>query len=373
MPELGLPPTPSKQEQAFWDANRATAEEEAAKPQGNVEALNTGKLWDAGVKGEGVVLATIDSGVRWTHEALRGNYRGFLQSATKEADHDYSFWDPHSAPLTPDTADIYGHGSHVTGTAAGSGPYNIGMAPNVTWIHARAFSWDGASSQSTLIQAAQWVLCPSKYDHTGANCSKGADVVSCSFGGNSSLTWLNPSVKALRAAGVLPVFAAGNVNAFECGSVMEPGGFIDSIAVGGSNGGELYPSSGKGPGLDGQTIKPDFVAPSLAINSVLSAADSGRDAYVRLTGTSMATPHVSGGLALLLSALEQARFKGGTAAVDVLAAMRNTTQRTFKKPFAAKSSCGGTEWNVFPNNIYGWGLPDVCAAAALSDHAIQCA
>jgi hypothetical protein len=154
---------------------------------------------------------------------------------------------------------------------------------------------------------------------------------------------------------------------------MEPGGFGDSIAVGGSHWGELYPASGKGPGLDGKTIKPDFVAPYLAIRSALSAADSGRDAYTKLTGTSMATPHVSGGLALLLSAAMRQGGKEGLATADVLAAMRNTTQRNFKKPFAAKSSCGGTEWNVFPNNIYGWGLPDVCAAAALSDHAIQCA
>ena len=69
----------------------------------------------------------------------------------------------------------------------------------------------------------------------------------------------------------------------------------------------------------------------------------------------MSAPHVAGALALLLSTNK----KG-----DLLSAMRNTASRNLKKPVLAASSCGGTEWDVFPNNIYGWGLPDVCASAA---------
>jgi len=335
----------------------ATPKVTDAKPQGNIAALNTGPLWDAGISGQGVTVASIDSGVRWTHEALKANYRGYRGEGAA-ADHDYAFWTPKSTPITPDNVDIYGHGTHVTGTLAGSGPHNIGMAPNATWIHAKAFSWDGSASQSDLIAAAQWVLCPTKYDHSEADCSKGAHVISCSFGGNSSLTWLNPSVKAMRAAGALPVFASGNVNAFKCGSILEPAGSVDAIAVGGVNSGELYPSSGKGPGLDGHTIKPDFVAPSFAIYSALSAADSGHDAYTRLTGTSMATPHVSGALALLLSVPTD-----GSAA-DPLAALRKTAVEKLKRPILAPSSCGNTSYTQYPNNLYGWGLPDVCAAAA---------
>jgi len=325
----------------------------ASTPQGNIEALHAGELWSAGYTGQGVVVATIDSGVRWTHEALRANYRGFA-SGSGAVNHDYSFWTSKSVPLTPDTADIYGHGTHVTGTLAGSGPHSIGMAPNATWIHAKAFGWDGSASQSDLIAAAQWVLCPTKYDHSAPDCTKGAHVVSCSFGGNASMTWLNPAVKAMRAAGAFPVFASGNVNAFKCGSVVEPAGGPDAIAVGGVNSGELYPSSGKGPGIGG-IVKPDFVAPSFAINSALSAADTGHDAYTRLTGTSMATPHVAGSIALLLST--------GSEASKVQAALQSSAFQKLKRPFLAANNCGGTPYNTYPNNEYGWGLPDVCAAA----------
>ena len=59
--------------------------------------------------------------------------------------------------------------------------------------------WDGSASQSDLIAAAQWVLCPTKYDHSAPDCTRGAHVVSCSFGGNASMTWLNPAVKATHA------------------------------------------------------------------------------------------------------------------------------------------------------------------------------
>ena len=163
---------------------------------------------------------------------------------------------------------------------------------------------------------------------------------------------------------MLPVFASGNVNAFKCGSVLEPAGFNASIAVGGANSGTLYPSSGKGPGLDGRTVKPDFVAPSMGINSALSAADSGRDAYTRLTGTSMATPHVAGALALLLSATSGRVDSALPADAELVDALKSTANQKLKKPFLAASNCGGTSWDRFPNNMYGWGVPDVCAATA---------
>jgi len=305
-----------------------------------------------GYSGHGVVVANIDSGVRYSHEALVENYRGHKNG---KFNHDYSFWTPDKMVLTPDNADIFGHGSHTMGTLSGS--HGIGMAPNATWITAKAFNWAGVSKQSDLIAAAQWVMCPTKYDHSSPNCSLGAHVISCSFGGNSSATWLNPSVDVWTKVGMIPVFAAGNV-AGSCGTIMCPASYNKSIAVGGVQDKSYYHPSGRGPAPDGN-IKPDFVAPAVSIRSVLSAADSGRDAYTRMTGTSMATPHIAGALALL-STLPNAYTNDGDI---ILAAMKATTIQDLKKPSLPPSTCGDTPYNIFPNNIYGWGLPDVCGAA----------
>jgi len=338
--------------------------------QNNVAELNVDPLWNAGFRGKGVVVANIDSGVRWTHESLKSNYRGFAQNK-ETVNHDYASWDAASKEYTPDSVDIFGHGSHTMGTLAGGGPKAIGMAPEAEWIQAKAFDWSGASKESDLLAAAQWVMCPTKYDHTGKDCSKGADIVSCSFGGDpATQSWLNPSVSAWRAAGMLGVFASGNVNAMQCGSVVCAACSDDAIAVGGlGSGGSYYGKSGKGPGTNG-TIKPDFVAPAKAINSICSAADSGNSGYMRLTGTSMATPHVAGALALALSAAKQ--HNADANGEDALEALRATTNQHLKKPSLAASECGGTTWNVFPNNIFGWGEPDTCQAANMLGAGLSC-
>ncbi|TYZ61456.1 hypothetical protein PybrP1_011410, partial [[Pythium] brassicae (nom. inval.)] len=239
-------------------------------PQNNIVLLHAPALWRRGVTGKGVVVASIDSGVRYSHEALRDNFRALGGNRNQVE--------------TPDTADMVGHGTHTMGTAVGG--KGVGMAPGASWITARAFDMFGAANKSDFLLAAQWVVCPTRVDGSGRNCSLGADLVSNSFGIDRSSPdfkdwqWMRDVVSTWRAAGAVPVFASGNTNGFLCGSVYYPGSLEASVAV-----------------------------------------------------------------------------------EDIVAALKHVATRDLSKPFLVPSSCGNTSYDEYPNNIYGWGLPNVCLAA----------
>jgi hypothetical protein len=177
----------------------------------------------------------------------------------------------------------------VAGTAVGA-PY-IGVAPGAKWIAVRALDANGGGQLGDIHQAFQWLLAP------GGSPAKAPDIVNNSWSGGPELTEFMADVAALKAAGIIPLFAAGNQGP-NAGSVGAPANYPDTLAIGASDDLDAVAwFSGRGPSNLTTEIKPDFVAPG---THVLSARPNGSYAY--LNGTSMATPHAVGAYALLLSA-----------------------------------------------------------------------
>lgn len=311
------------------------------------------KVWALlGVHGEGVTIGTIDTGVTWSHPLLRGQYRGYREGAP--AVHDYNWYDPEGKLLAP--ADDSGHGTHTLGTLIGGGSSSlepaIGVAPGATWIAAKGCS-DRTCGEADLLLAAQWMLAPTTSSGTAARPDLRPMIVNNSWGGGSSSEVYSGYIAAWRAAGMFPVFAQGNASstapASTCEQVLIPANSPSVVAVGGTGAtDQLGWFSLLGPAVDPdgtRRIKPDFVAPGERIVS----ADRSGNGYRTLSGTSMATPHVAGTVALLWSA-NPALIGDYNATYGLL---RDTAMRV------SDTRCGAAGW---PNNAYGNGRIDAFAA-----------
>ena len=245
------------------------------------------QLWAQGRTGDGVVVASLDSGADLGNPDLAASWRGGTNS----------WFDPFGQhPEGP--VDLSGHGTATLGVMVGGhdAGTSYGMAPGAQWVAARVFDDRGASSATAIHQAFQWVLDP---DHDPAT-DDAPDVVNASWalgGGPGCDLQFQPDVAALRAAGILPVVAAGNFGS-GAGTSASPANYPESFAVGAVDSSDrLWSSSSAGPTTCGSRSRvfPDVVAPGV---SVLAADRWGGYQYV--SGTSVAAPHVAGALALLL-------------------------------------------------------------------------
>lgn len=288
-------------------------------------------LWASGNSGQNVVVATIDSGVRGTHEALRNNFRG-----------NYGWYDSVSLATTP--YDNNGHGTHTMGSIVGAN--GIGVAPGATWMACKGCTATSCP-QSNLLACAQFILCPTDPSGNNRDCSKAPHVVSNSWGGGRGLTYFQSAINAWSAAGIIPVFANGNSGP-NCSSDVSPGDAANVIAVGASDVNDALGSfSSRGPGANG-LVKPDLTAPGVSIRSAWNTDDV---MYKTYSGTSMAAPQVAGAIALLLSAKPTLDYNG------VKAALANSAAKTGLAP--SGGVCGGTPDSQFPNNQFGYGRIDV--------------
>ena len=328
------------------------------------------QVWALGYTGQGAVVGGGDTGYLWNHTALQPHYRGW-NGVT--ADHNYNWHDSIHAgsstgnPCGYDLAapcDDNGHGTHTVGTATGDdGAGNqIGMAPGAKWIGCRNMDANNGTP-ARYAECFQFFLAPYPVGGTPAqgDPTKAPDVTTNSWAcpaseGCTSATWgiIEQAIQANRSAGIVTVVAAGNSGS-GCSTVSDaPSFFPESLTVGALNTGSdtIASFSSRGPvTIDGSNrMKPDIAAPG---TSTRSAFASSTNAYASLSGTSMATPHVAGAVALILSA--QPKLRGQVNVIEGIL-----------KDSAVHISSALCNSSGTPNNVFGSGRLDVKAATDMA-------
>jgi subtilisin family serine protease len=331
---------------------RATATQtEAPPPTWGLTAMGVPEVWDEFVThGEGIVVANIDTGVAYDHPALIGRYRGNTGGVI---DHAYNFFDPSGVCQAGVPCDDAGHGTHTMGTmvgAADDAAFTFGVAPGATWIAAKGCS-DANCPFDDVAAAGQWILAPTDADGLNPRPDLRPDIVNNSWGMSShGAGWYRDIVRAWVAAGIFPIFGAGNAGP-DCGTAGSPGDYPEAYQVT-SYDRDLHsvPTASRGATAGGDPRKPDIAAPGEEVYSSSSVRP-----YESLSGTSMAAPHVAGAVALLWSATPNLK--------NDVAATRALLDRTAID--SDDTSCGGTPAD---NAVFGEGRIDVHAAIAASPH-----
>ncbi|MBI2144055.1 S8 family serine peptidase [Candidatus Woesearchaeota archaeon] len=274
----------------------------------SVNQISADEVWklkdktETVLTGKGITIAVIDTGVDYTHPDLGGCFG----SGCKVAD-GYDFYNN-----DPDPMDDAGHGTHVAATAAGSGVLK-GVAPDADIYAYKVLDSEGYGSMEDIIAAIERSVDPNDDN----DFSDHADVISMSLGGRGNPD--DPMSQAVDNAvsnGVVAVVAAGNDGEYGSNTIGSPGTARKAITVGAVDKCDNLASfSSRGPVIwdGGMLLKPDVVAPGVDICAAgRFFIDEGEDIaeqlrcldneHIAISGTSMATPHVSGAAALLLQA-----------------------------------------------------------------------
>jgi subtilisin family serine protease len=300
-------------------------------PNWNISLIQADQAWNSlGIDGAGVVVANLDTGVDWQHPALQTKYRGYRGALPPV--HDGNWFDATTQGyLYP--GDGHGHGTHTMGTiVGGDATHATGVAPGAQWIAAKIFNSAGFAQDSWIHAAFQWVIAPN------GDPALAPDIISNSWGDNNGVdgTFL-ADVQAVRAAGILPVFAAGNNGAAGSSSIGSPGSYDESFTVGATDRNDVLATfSSRGPSPFTGHIKPDIVAPGVSVSSTVPGGN-----YAVLSGTSMATPHIAGVAALIKQANPTINITDTMYAITSTAVPLTTT---------------------LPNNLTGWGRVNAYAA-----------
>jgi hypothetical protein len=309
-------------------------------PQWNLSMIGADRVWrDLGVTGTGIVVGSSDSGIDGAHPALRDRFRGG----------DDSWYDPWSHSRTP--VDHGGHGTHTLATALGG--QNVGVAPGASWVGCVNLARN-LGNPARYLDCLQFMLAPFPYGGDplrDGRPERAPHILTNSWGctriEGCDLRSLQPAVEGLTAAGIVVVGAGGNSGP-ACRTVADPPApYPETLTVGAVDREDrLAGFSSRGPTPDGRA-KPDVVAPGVDILSALPGGGYGTE-----SGTSMATPHVAGVVALLWSA--------NPRLIGDIPRTRAILMTTTGPASAPAENCGN------PADLTGAGLVDAFRAARLA-------
>lgn len=341
-----------------------------------VDKINTPEVWAQGVNGEGVVIGGQDTGVEWTHPALKEKYRAW-EGDEATVDHNYHWFDAISelSPLHQDPnpspannrcglmlaapCDDNDHGTYTMGISVGDdGAGNqTGVAPGARWIACRNME-RGYGSPATYLAGFEWFLAPTDLNGNNPRPELAPHVINNSWGcpemeGCTLANWgiLETAIENLRSAGVVVIVSAGN-DGPACNSIFDPPAiFANAFSVGATNRTDtLTGFSSRGlVTVDGSNrLKPDVVAPGFQVRS---ARPDSR--YMTSSGTSAAGPFVVGVVALMIQANPD--LAGEVELIEQI--LRETTV-----PAYDIVSCNGYTSADIPNPMTGYGRIDALAA-----------
>ena len=326
--------------------------------------VNAPAVWALGFTGQGMVVGDLDTGMRWTHNALKPKYRGW-NGVT--ADHNFNWHDAiHSGggscgANTVAPCDDNGHGTHTAGTTVGDdGAGNqVGVAPGAKWIGCRNMD-QGNGTPATYTECFQFMIAPTDLAGNNANPALRPHVLNNSWGcpaseGCVTRAELETIVNNTQAAGIFVEVSAGNSGP-GCSTVTDaPAIYSASFSTGAINiSNTLASFSSRGPSTfyTPNLLKPNISAPGVNVRSTTRTSDSS---FGNMSGTSMAGPHVAGVVALLWSARPEL--------VRDIAATKSLLQNTANPAVTVTpQTCGGTPSTQIPNNSFGYGRVDALAA-----------
>jgi len=323
----------------------------------NVARVRAPEVWALGFNGTGQVVANADTGVQWDHPALIQQYRGWTSGTT--GDHNYNWWDAIHATGSRCGAssrvpcDDNGHGTHTTGTAVGfdHNTNQIGVAPAAKWIACRNMN-AGLGTPQTYIECLQFFVAPTDLNGANPDPARRPHAIGNSYGCPPSegcnVESLRDAVKNTIAAGIFLSVSAGNSGP-SCSTVSDPPAlYVEVFSVGALayQSATIASYSSRGPvTINGVSIpKPEISAPGSTVRSSYPTTT-----YTSLSGTSMASPHITGIVPLLWQAKP-------TLSRDIASTVKVLTATAIRRESTA---CGsGDGWN----NVYGYGEVDIYAA-----------